>query len=35
LVDALGNLVRFVLPPGQRHETIGVEPLLPISILRH
>jgi len=28
LVDALGNLVRFVLLPGQRHETIGVEPLI-------
>jgi transposase len=24
LVDALGNLVRFVLLPGQRHDTIGV-----------
>lgn len=28
LVDALGNLVRFVLLPGQRHDSIGVEPLL-------
>ena len=28
LVDALGNLVRFVLLPGQRHDLIGVEPLL-------
>jgi transposase len=28
LVDALGNLVRFVLLPGQRHDTIGVAPLL-------
>ncbi len=28
LTDALGNLVRFVLLPGQRHDTIGVEPLL-------
>jgi transposase len=27
LVDALGNLVRFVLLPGQRHDTVGV-PLL-------
>lgn len=28
LVDALGNLARFVLLPGQRHDTVGVEPLL-------
>jgi transposase len=28
LVDALGNLVRFVLLPGQRHDSLGVEPLL-------
>jgi transposase len=28
LVDALGNLVRFVLLPGQRHDTIGVAPLI-------
>ena len=28
LTDALGNLVRFVLLPGQRHDTIGVAPLL-------
>ena len=28
LVDALGNLVRFVLLPGQRHDTIGVVPLI-------
>jgi transposase len=28
LVDALGNLVRFVLLPGQRHDSIGVAPLL-------
>jgi len=28
LVDALGNLVRFVLLPGQRHDTIGVPPLI-------
>jgi len=28
LVDALGNLARFVLLPGQRHDNIGVEPLL-------
>ena len=28
LVDALGNLVRFVLLPGQRHDTIGVTPLI-------
>jgi transposase len=28
LVDALGNLVRFVLLPGQRHDSQGVEPLL-------
>lgn len=28
LTDALGNLVRFVLLPGQRFDTVGVEPLL-------
>lgn len=28
MVDALGNLARFVLLPGQRHDTIGVPPLI-------
>ncbi len=28
LVDALGNLSQFVLLPGQRHDSVGVEPLL-------
>ena len=28
LTDALGNLVRFVLLPGQRFDTIGVAPLI-------
>jgi hypothetical protein len=28
LVDALGNLVRFVLLPGNRYDTIGVVPLI-------
>ena len=28
LVDALGNLVRFVLLPGQRHDTVGAPPLI-------
>ena len=28
LTDALGNLVRFVLLPGQRYDTVGVAPLL-------
>jgi transposase len=28
LTDALGSLVRFVLLPGQRHDTIGVPPLI-------
>jgi transposase len=28
LTDALGNLVRFVLLPGQRYDTVGVEPLI-------
>jgi transposase len=28
LVDALGNLVRFVLLPGQRHDSVGVKPLI-------
>jgi transposase len=27
-VDALGYLSRFVLLPGQRHDTVGVEPLI-------
>src|SRR3989337_2007856 len=28
LADALGNLVRFVLLPGQRFDTVGVPPLI-------
>jgi len=28
LVDGLGNLARFVLLPGQRHDSVGVPPLL-------
>jgi transposase len=28
LVDALGNLVRFVLLPGQRHDSVGVDALI-------
>jgi len=28
LTDALGNLVHFVLLPGQRFDTVGVAPLL-------
>lgn len=28
LTDALGNLVRFVLLPGQRHDMTGVAPLI-------
>ncbi len=28
MTDALGNLVRFVLLPGQRNDTIGVAPLI-------
>lgn len=28
LADALGNLVRFVLLPGQRHDSVGIEPLI-------
>jgi transposase len=28
LTDALGNLVRFVLLPGQRFDSIGVPPLI-------
>ena len=27
-MDALGNLVRFVLLPGQRHDTLGAAPLI-------
>ncbi len=28
LVDGLGNLARFVLLPGQRHDSVGAEPLI-------
>ena len=28
LTDALGNLVRFNLLPGQRFDTVGVAPLI-------
>lgn len=28
LTDALGNLVRFILLPGQRYDTIGIAPLI-------
>lgn len=28
LVDALGNLVRFILMPGQRNDIMGVRPLI-------
>ena len=28
LADALGNLVRFILLPGQRHDSVGVKPLI-------
>jgi transposase len=28
LTDALGNLVRFVLLPGQRFDTVGIQPLI-------
>jgi transposase len=28
LTDALGSLVKFVLLPGQRHDTVGVAPLI-------
>jgi transposase len=28
LVDALGTLARVVLLPGQRHDSVGVEPLI-------
>jgi len=28
LVDALGSLVRFILLPGQRHDSVGVQPLI-------
>jgi transposase len=27
-VDALGNLAHFLLLPGQRHDSVGTEPLL-------
>ena len=28
LTDALGNLVRFVLMPGHRYDTVGIAPLI-------
>jgi transposase len=28
LTDALGNLARVILLPGQRHDSLGVEPLI-------
>ena len=28
LVDALGNLARFILLPGLRHDSVGVNPLI-------
>jgi transposase len=28
LVDGLGNLAHFLLLPGQRHDSVGAEPLL-------
>nr|WP_268762531.1 hypothetical protein [Komagataeibacter europaeus] len=28
MTDALGNLVRFTLIPGQHYDTVGVAPLL-------
>lgn len=28
MVDALGNLVKFVLLPGNRYDTVGVAPLI-------
>ncbi|MBW8910091.1 MAG: transposase, partial [Mesorhizobium sp.] len=28
MTDALGNLVRFILLPGHRYDTIGVAPLI-------
>ena len=28
MTDALGNLVRFTLLPGQRYDTVGVAPLI-------
>jgi transposase len=28
VVDALGNLVRFTLMPGQRHDSVGAAPIL-------
>lgn len=34
LTDALGNLVRFVLLPGQRFDTVGVPPLIVRTDLR-
>lgn len=28
MVDALGNLSHFTLLPGQRHDSVGIEPLI-------
>jgi len=34
LVDALGNLVRFLLLPGQAHDMKGVAPLIKGCIIQ-
>lgn len=34
LTDALGNLVKFVLPPGQRHDLMGVKELIAAVSLK-
>ncbi|CUW47544.1 Transposase DDE domain protein [Novacetimonas hansenii] len=31
MTDALGNLVRFTLIPGQHYDTVGVAPLLELA----
>jgi transposase len=33
LVDALGNLAKFILLPGQRHDSIGVDTLLDGTVI--
>ena len=33
MVDALGNLAKFMLLPGQRHDSIGVDTLLDGTVI--
>ena len=34
LTDALGTLVKFVLLPGNRYDTVGIAPLECVTLIR-